>query len=123
MIALRLPAFAGLRLLTNRSFKVRLGMMDTPGPHWGHMFSGYWVWPYATESYRILHTMQERRQFLVTGCTGKFRHETPSQAAVNRLVAGSNPARGAIQNQRLKPTKLLTTTIVEFNLGNVLGNI
>jgi hypothetical protein len=30
-----LPAFAGLRLLTNRSFKVRLGMMGgaTLGPH------------------------------------------------------------------------------------------
>jgi hypothetical protein len=32
----------------------------------------------------------------VTPCTSWLRHATVPQAAVNRLVAGSNPARGAI---------------------------
>jgi hypothetical protein len=44
---------------------------------------------------RYYREVQEPQWFLVTRCTGKLRDVTPQSAAVNRLVAGSNPARGA----------------------------
>jgi hypothetical protein len=45
---------------------------------------------------------QDEWGIVVTRCTGKLRKITVSLLAVNRLVAGSNPARGAKQNQILK---------------------
>ena len=43
----------------------------------------------------------ENNCFLVTRCDAVFAAVTAQQSAVNRLVAGSNPARGAKLNQRL----------------------
>ncbi len=57
--------------------------------------------PDATPGYPRFQTMQVRSVFPITGCTGKRHLVSAIGSAVNRWVAGSNPARGAKEIKRL----------------------
>jgi hypothetical protein len=61
----------------------------------GQHLKGNSALPNATASYRKKSELQVETLFRVTGPTGKKRDEMLTRPSVNRLVAGSNPARGA----------------------------